>query len=1288
MSGPPPAFVAPPSSLALTAGVAAPLGLTLADDSAVALGLLGEAPESLTVTLIASAGILLLDPSAFVGIEVVGDATGAIILSATSADLAGLNAALAAVELDAPSGGSLDYIARQTSGPLPATVTSSSLTYSASGSFTATTAAIGTDATIAGDSFAETLALAANVTAAITGAVDVGSASLAASSTVAILGGTFTAGGVVLGSGAVLIDFGTVTLDGLDETGAALLPEGAALDGPVVLQTGGLIDFAGVLQADSMAAAAGLVAVSLVAGAIIEGAGTLIAGNFSESELIAGPGTILALGPAPLTVSAGEIGGGAHLDIAPGAVLELGPIPPLFGVFDPTPVTVDASVTIAFAPGASDARDDGPYASAIGEQGGVLVLDDPGDFSGTIAGFAPGDRIVLGTLASLSIFDVTATGFDVSGLDSSGKTEIVTIHASLAGSSRPAVETDAAGTQVIGLRPSGVTLAVNGTPATGAEIDAVSGFATPIEGLGLIVPADGSIGLVLTVAPVDGLIAESGGSTAASLTLSAATALALNADLAALAYTPRGNGSGDVLRFTGGAGLAGFTAAIGVAIAAPATLAFDGASGAGFGAATAWTGGIAPANGDTAVLPAHAGAPVILTGPGVAGALSVVGGYDLAGGFDLPGLAEASDLAGSAGTALDVGSGGFALFDADAVVTLGGGVNVGDATGAGTLGVAGTLLAPGQTVSVGGASAGSSRFEVTGTVAGGDLVIGADAPAIADIAGGIGFSATTLGAFGTLNATGTVSPGLGVIGLGVIGLGALDIVAGTLGLAGGVRASAASATLAGGAITLADQASFAVSQNFDLSVGTVSIWQEASLAAGSITIGAGAMLAGAGAIDASVIVSGTLEAEAGALVLNGDLTGGAIIAAGAALTLAGSASGGTISFAGADALLTLDDPAAMHDAVANFATGDAIDLIGVAPSLVSVANGTVSIADPGSFALSTAQGQPAPVVSGDGHDGSLITSGGAMPCFARGTRLLTPDGYRPVETLRPGDGLIALGGAIRRIAWIGWRCLDLATDPDVDLLRPVTIAPGAFGPGRPRRALAISPLHAVFAADALVPAVLLVNGATIVRDASGFAVTYYHVELDRHEIVLAEGLPVETYRDNGNRARFAGALGTPGGYLPPCAGLVSGGARLCDIRTALHRRALALGHRIVHDPGFAAVTGSEVVASRRFGSRMILDLPRPAAGVVLRTACAVPAETDPASEDRRRLGVCLGRVRADGRLAVAEPGAGWHDRASGDRGRWSMAEAELFLPRPAQRISVEILGSVPRWRRGPARPAI
>jgi len=33
-------------------------------------------------------------------------------------------------------------------------------------------------------------------------------------------------------------------------------------------------------------------------------------------------------------------------------------------------------------------------------------------------------------------------------------------------------------------------------------------------------------------------------------------------------------------------------------------------------------------------------------------------------------------------------------------------------------------------------------------------------------------------------------------------------------------------------------------------------------------------------------------------------------------------------------------------------------------------------------------------------------------------------------------------------------------------------------------------------------------------------VTYYHVELDDHDLLLAEGLPVESYLDTGDRSNF------------------------------------------------------------------------------------------------------------------------------------------------------------------------
>ncbi len=48
----------------------------------------------------------------------------------------------------------------------------------------------------------------------------------------------------------------------------------------------------------------------------------------------------------------------------------------------------------------------------------------------------------------------------------------------------------------------------------------------------------------------------------------------------------------------------------------------------------------------------------------------------------------------------------------------------------------------------------------------------------------------------------------------------------------------------------------------------------------------------------------------------------------------------------------------------------------------------------------------------------------------------------------------------------------------------------------------------------------LVNGSAIRRETGWNAVDYYHVELDRHAIVLAEGLTVESYLNTGNSAFF------------------------------------------------------------------------------------------------------------------------------------------------------------------------
>jgi hypothetical protein len=149
-----------------------------------------------------------------------------------------------------------------------------------------------------------------------------------------------------------------------------------------------------------------------------------------------------------------------------------------------------------------------------------------------------------------------------------------------------------------------------------------------------------------------------------------------------------------------------------------------------------------------------------------------------------------------------------------------------------------------------------------------------------------------------------------------------------------------------------------------------------------------------------------------------------------------------------------------------------------------------------------------------------------VPCFATGTRLLTAAGEVAIENLAVGDLVpTRLGGRLVAVRWIGHRMIECGRHKRPHDVRPVRVRAGAFGPGRPIRDLLLSPDHAVHgdgegaAPGVLIPIRHLVNGATIVQEAAD-RVEYWHVELPAHDVLLAEGLAVESYLDTGNRCAF------------------------------------------------------------------------------------------------------------------------------------------------------------------------
>jgi hypothetical protein len=141
-------------------------------------------------------------------------------------------------------------------------------------------------------------------------------------------------------------------------------------------------------------------------------------------------------------------------------------------------------------------------------------------------------------------------------------------------------------------------------------------------------------------------------------------------------------------------------------------------------------------------------------------------------------------------------------------------------------------------------------------------------------------------------------------------------------------------------------------------------------------------------------------------------------------------------------------------------------------------------------------------------------------CFLEGTRIATPDGERAVESLAIGDLVTTADGTARLVRWIGRQTI-VAVFADPLHAYPIRIARGALGDGLPVRDLSLSPDHALLVDGLLVQASALVNGVTITRDpAPAPRFTYFHVELADHALVLAEGVPAETFVDHVTRKRF------------------------------------------------------------------------------------------------------------------------------------------------------------------------
>jgi hypothetical protein len=375
--------------------------------------------------------------------------------------------------------------------------------------------------------------------------------------------------------------------------------------------------------------------------------------------------------------------------------------------------------------------------------------------------------------------------------------------------------------------------------------------------------------------------------------------------------------------------------------------------------------------------------------------------------------------------------------------------------------------------------------------------------------------ADTVGILDLLDGGAVVANSLVLDDPGQLMLDDLSSITGGITLAGGqlmATTEPGDAQVGPGTITLANAIVVAAPSNliqsFDIPIvltGVVSGFGTLDLDGGTIELD-----------NALNTISGTIEVSPGTLVLgNATAAGSATIALG---------------FDG-PSQLTIDGTAMPGNIITQVQASSAIDLANVAGgasgSVTLNAGNVLAVVEDGTtydlhldprqhfsgfdFTLSTD-------ASGTG---TLITETAAT-CYCPGTLIATPAGERPVEALAIGDMVLTAAGAVP-IRWIGHRHYDGRFVAGNHLMLPIRIAAGALGAGVPRRDLHVSPGHGLYLDGVLVPAWRLINGSSITQAPQVDAVTYIHIELDAHDIILAEGAPAESFLDDGCRGQFQNA---------------------------------------------------------------------------------------------------------------------------------------------------------------------
>jgi Hint domain len=288
----------------------------------------------------------------------------------------------------------------------------------------------------------------------------------------------------------------------------------------------------------------------------------------------------------------------------------------------------------------------------------------------------------------------------------------------------------------------------------------------------------------------------------------------------------------------------------------------------------------------------------------------------------------------------------------------------------------------------------------------------------------------------------------------------------------------------------------------------------------------------------------TVYAGGREVVENGGTADGTTITGGTMEVVSGGSVGSSITFASNSGTLQIDGPNTADSnllpgtTISGFVSGDTIDLASIPNQTGSLAvmnyltdvltltegTETYTLDFSGNFVgdyFQTASD------NGGAGPGTVITESTTAPCYCPGTLIRTPCGNKRVEKLQIGDELMTASGVARPIKWIGRRSyLGRFVMGRKDIL-PVCIKAGALDDNVPRRDLWISPNHAMYFEDnldgVLIEAKDLINGVSIAQAERVEQVEYFHIELESHDVIIAEGALSESFIDDDSRGMFLNA---------------------------------------------------------------------------------------------------------------------------------------------------------------------